>query len=78
MEKKAKKQTAAEAAGINVGDKFESGKRLIKEFQVDRISKGGRVAYDERRGKGVCASTKLIATLADDITWRKVREFTKQ
>jgi hypothetical protein len=74
MEKKAKKQTAAEEAGIKVGDRFESGKRSIKTFQVDRISKGGRVAYDERR---VCASTKLIATLAD-ITWRKVREFTKQ
>lgn len=78
MENKAKKQSVAEELGIKVGDKFESGKRSIKTFQVDKISDGGRVAYDERLGKGWRATTKRVATLADDMTWRKVREFTKQ
>lgn len=68
MEKKTKKQTAAEEAGIKVGDKFELKSR---QFKVTSISQGGKVAYDNR-GNG---QQIRISTLA---RWRKVHSFTKQ
>lgn len=73
MEKK-RKPTAAEEAGIKIGDRFETGKRSIKTFQVDKISAGGRIVYDERNGKGWCAATKRVAILADGAKWRKVED----
>ncbi len=70
MEKKAKKQTAAEEAGIKVGDKFETGIKKSKTFKVTSLSQGGKIVYDNR-GNG---QQIRISTLT---RWRKVREFSK-
>ena len=65
------KKTAAEEAGIKVGDKFETGVKKNKTFKVARISQGGKIAYDNR-GLG---QQIRIGTLT---RWRKVKEFTAQ